>query len=387
METKLFSKYFIGIILINFIIFFVYYLLMVIIAFVAQNNLNATVSQAGLAAGIYVIGTLIARLVMGKQIELIGRKQVLRYSAIFYLLTTISYLFTPSIAILFIVRFLNGLAYGFISTATNTIVTAYIPDNQKGKGINYYGLSTSLAAALGPFIGMLLLNLTNFKFIIWVTIILVLIVTVCCFLFPVKNIILSEDQVNVLKSFSINGFIEKKAVFISTIAFIMGISYSTVITFLSSYSKSLDLSVAGSFFFVVYALIVTVTRPGMGQLFDTKGEKYVMYPSYIFLTIGIIILGFASNSLTLLLSGAVIGFGYGTFMSNGQAISLKLVTEDRIGISLSTYFIGLDLGLGIGPYIMGIIKSHMSYQNLYLLASILPMLCLMTYFAAKKKYN
>lgn len=387
METKLFSKYFIGIILINFIIFFVYYLLMVIIAFVAQNNLNATVSQAGLAAGIYVIGTLIARLVMGKQIELIGRKQVLRYSAIFYLLTTISYLFTPFIAILFIVRFLNGLAYGFISTATNTIVTAYIPDNQKGKGINYYGLSTSLAAALGPFIGMLLLNLTNFKFIIWVTIILVLIVTVCCFLFPVKNIILSEDQVNVLKSFSINGFIEKKAVFISTIAFIMGISYSTVITFLSSYSKSLDLSVAGSFFFVVYALIVTVTRPGMGQLFDTKGEKYVMYPSYIFLTIGLIILGFASNSLTLLLSGAVIGFGYGTFMSNGQAISLKLVTEDRIGISLSTYFIGLDLGLGIGPYIMGIIKSHMSYQNLYLLASILPMLCLMTYFAAKKKYN
>lgn len=387
METKLFSKYFIGIILINFIIFFVYYLLMVIIAFVAQNNLNATVSQAGLAAGIYVIGTLIARLVMGKQIELIGRKQVLRYSAIFYLLTTISYLFTPSIAILFIVRFLNGLAYGFISTATNTIVTAYIPDNQKGKGINYYGLSTSLAAALAPFIGMLLLNLTNFKFIIWVTIILVLIVTVCCFLFPVKNIILSEDQVNVLKSFSINGFIEKKAVFISTIAFIMGISYSTVITFLSSYSKSLDLSVAGSFFFVVYALIVTVTRPGMGQLFDTKGEKYVMYPSYIFLTIGLIILGFASNSLTLLLSGAVIGFGYGTFMSNGQAISLKLVTEDRIGISLSTYFIGLDLGLGIGPYIMGIIKSHMSYQNLYLLASILPMLCLMTYFAAKKKYN
>ena len=109
---------------------------MVIIAFVAQNNLNATVSQAGLAAGIYVIGTLIARLVMGKQIELIGRKQVLRYSAMFYLLTTISYLFTPSIAILFIVRFLNGLAYGFISTATNTIVTAYIPDNQKGKGIN-----------------------------------------------------------------------------------------------------------------------------------------------------------------------------------------------------------------------------------------------------------
>jgi MFS family permease len=358
---------------------------MVIIAFVAQKNLHATVSQAGLAAGIYVIGTLVARLIMGKQIELIGRKQVLRYSAIFYLLTTISYLFTPTIGILFIVRFLNGLAYGCISTATNTIVTAYIPDNQKGKGINYYGLSTSLAAALGPFLGMLLLNLTTFNFIIWVTIILVLIVTICCFLFPVNNITLSDSQIKVLKSFSINGFIEKKALFISTIAFIMGISYSTVITFLSSYSKSLNLTVAGSFFFVVYALIVTITRPGMGQLFDSKGEKYVMYPSYLFLTIGLIILGFASNSFILLLSGAIIGFGYGTFMSNGQAISLKLATEDRIGISLSTYFIGLDLGLGVGPYIMGIIKSHISYQNLYLLASILPILCLLAYLSSTKR--
>lgn len=358
---------------------------MVIIAFVAQNNLNASVSQGGLAAGIFVIGTLFARLIMGKQIELIGRKQVLRYSAVFYLITTIFYLFTPTIGILYLVRFLNGFAYGCVSTATNTIVTAYIPEGQNGKGINYYGLSTSLAAALGPFIGMLLLNLTSFTFIVWFTIILVLIVAVSCFFFPVKNINLSDHQVKVLKSFSLNGFIEKKTLFISTVAFIMGISYSTVVTFLSSYSKSLNLTVAGSFFFVIFALVVTFTRPGMGQLFDTKGEKYVMYPSYLFLTIGLIVLGFSSNNITLLLSGAIIGFGYGTFMSNGQAISLKLVGEDRIGISLSTYFMGLDLGLGVGPYIMGIIKSYMSYRNLYVLASILPILCLLLYFLAHSR--
>ncbi|MBL3921690.1 MFS transporter, partial [Bacteroides thetaiotaomicron] len=74
---------------------------------------------------------------------------------------------------LYLVRFLNGFGYGTVSTATNAIVTAYIPASKKGEGINYYGLSTSLAAAVGPFLGMILLNMTDFRFIIWFSIVLV----------------------------------------------------------------------------------------------------------------------------------------------------------------------------------------------------------------------
>ena len=43
--------------LINFLVFLIYYLLIVIIAVVAKENLHATASQAGLAVGIYIIGT------------------------------------------------------------------------------------------------------------------------------------------------------------------------------------------------------------------------------------------------------------------------------------------------------------------------------------------
>lgn len=148
---------------------------------------------------------------MGKQLELLGRKMVLRVGAIFYLVTTVAYLFTPTIGVLYLVRFLNGFGYGTVSTATNAIVTTYIPKSKHGEGINYYGLSTSLAAAIRPFIGMILLNLTNFQFIIWFSIVLIAIVTIACFAFPVRNIQLSEDlKKKVLSSWSIHSFIEKK---------------------------------------------------------------------------------------------------------------------------------------------------------------------------------
>ncbi|MGK0552771.1 MFS transporter [Enterococcus faecalis] len=375
-NEKLFNKGFVSITLINFIVYLVYYLLMVIIAVIAQDNLHATLGQAGLASGIYIIGTLLARLFMGKTLELIGRKQVLRYGALFYLITTIAYLYMPNIGILYLVRFLNGFGYGTVSTATNAIVTAYIPKAKKGEGINYYGLSTSLAAAIGPFIGMVLLNSTSFYFIILFSIVLIFLTTVACFVFPVKNIHLTPEHKANLSRWTVDSFIEKKVLFVTFIAFLMGLAYSSVLSFLSSYAKVIDLVSASSYFFVVYALVITATRPLSGRIFDKRGENYVMYPSYLFLTVGLFLLSITTNSWMLLVSGGLIGLGYGTFMSNGQAVCLKeSPSSHRIGIALSTYFIGLDLGLGVGPYILGELHDFLSFQGLYLFAGFIPLVC------------
>ena len=80
---KLWNKGFITITLINFIVFLVYYCFVVITAKFATQELGASAAQAGFAAGIYIIGTLIARLYIGKVLELVGRKAILRWGMIF----------------------------------------------------------------------------------------------------------------------------------------------------------------------------------------------------------------------------------------------------------------------------------------------------------------
>lgn len=379
MEEKLFNKGFLTITIINFIVYLVYYLMMVIIAVVAHDQLHASFGQAGLASGIYIIGTLIARLIMGKELELIGRKRVARWGAILYLITTIAYLAVPTIAVLDGVRLLNGFAYGMTSTALNAIVTEFIPEKRKGEGINYYGLSTSLAAAIGPFIGLLLLNATSFQFIVILSAILIGISMVALFAVKINNVTLSAAHLAELKSWKVSSFIEFKVLLIAGIGFLMGLSYSSVLAFLASYAETLHLVAISSFFFVVYAGIVTLTRPMSGRIFDRFGENYVMYPSYLFLAFGLVILAFAHNGFVLLLSGAFIGLGYGTFMSNGQAVTLKLVTSHRIGIALSTYFIGLDLGLGVGPYVLGALHNALSFRELYLVSAVIPIVSAILY--------
>lgn len=380
MEEKLFNKGFIAVTSINFIVYLVYYLMMVIIAVIAHEELHASFGQAGVASGIYIIGTLVARLIVGKELELVGRRQIARWGVVFYLATTIAYLFVPNILVLDTVRLLNGFAYGMTSTALNAIVTDFIPDNRRGEGINYYGLSTSLAAAIGPFVGLMLLNATSFHFIVLLSVVLIAAAMVALFMIKITNVTLTDAHRQALKSWKISSFVEYKVGLIALIGFLMGLSYSSVLAFLASYAESLNLAAVSSFFFVVYAGIVTITRPMSGRIFDRFGENMVMYPSYIFLTIGLIILGLTHHGVTLLLSGAFIGLGYGTFMSNGQAVTLKLVSARRIGIALSTYFIGLDLGLGVGPYAFGALHGYVPFRDLYFIAAIIPIISAILYY-------
>lgn len=365
---------------INFVVYLIYYLLMVIIAVVAKDELGASLSEAGLASGIFIVGTLLARLQFGKAIELYTRRRTLYGGLLFYLVTTLLYFYIPNLTVMYIIRLLNGLAYGIVSTATNTIISACIPADKRGEGINYYGLSTSLAAAVGPFLGMFLMLITDFRFIIGLCTVLVIACAVGCVFLHVDEIALSEEERAYMKAISVDNYVERRVMTISLIGFLMGFAYSSVLTFLASYAREIHLVQAGTFFFVVYAVVITVTRPLTGIIFDRKGENYVLYPCYLCLAAGLFLLYATGTAWQLLLAGVFVGLGYGTFMSNGQAVCIKLTPPHRVSVALSTYFVALDLGLGVGPYVLGMLHCMLTFPQLYAVAGVIAIVCFFLYY-------
>ena len=379
-DEKLWTKEFILDTLINFLIYIIYYMLMVIIASEAIQTLNASMSEAGLASGIFILGTLLARMVAGHSIELYGRKFMLYAGIGFYLGTTLLYFFVDSLALLYVVRCLNGIGYGIASTATSTIVSSIIPMARRGEGINYYALSMSLAAAVGPFLGMLMQHTLPFNYIIDFCVAMLVVCLAAVVALKVPEMELSEEKKAALREVNIANFLEPKVTSISIVAFIMGVSYSSVLSFLATYSQELGLIGAGTIFFLVYALTITLARPVAGVMFDRKGEDFVMYPTYACLAIGLLLLSITTESWMLLLAGVFVGLGYGAFMSNGQAICVKLVSEYRIGVAVSTYFIALDLGLGVGPYALGAFKESIGFGGIYSVCGIAAFLCAGLYY-------
>jgi MFS family permease len=378
-RTRLWTKDFVIVSSINFFITLIFYLLMVTLAIYAVNELDASTSEAGLISGIFIIGTLIGRLFIGRFIDSIGRKKTLFIGLIFFTLTTILYFVDLGIGFLLVNRLIHGMAMGMASTATGTIVAQIIPPTRKGEGIGYYSMSATLATAIGPFIGLFMAQNTSFQVIFSFCLALGVISLITAFFLYVPALKVTA-KVTESKGFKLSNFIEPKALPISIITLLLAFCYSSVLSFISFYAIEIDLVNTASFFFVVYAVAVLLSRPFSGPLMDRKGSNFIMYPAFIIFGVGLLLLSMTTNSFTLLAAGFLIGLGFGNMQSSSQAIAVKLTPPHRMGMATSTFFIMLDAGLGFGPYILGFIIPVTGYSTLYVILGVVVILTSVLYY-------
>lgn len=124
----------------------------------AIETYGISVSNAGLVASIFVLGSLVGRLLVGKFTARFGMLNVLIFGLLGAVIVSFSYFFANGIVTLLLIRILHGFTVGLVSTTTGTICVQITPPSRKGEGISYYSLSAVLGTAIGPFIGMLLTN-------------------------------------------------------------------------------------------------------------------------------------------------------------------------------------------------------------------------------------
>ncbi|MCM3585828.1 MFS transporter [Mesobacillus maritimus] len=383
-KPKLWTKDFIIVSSVNFFLTLVFYLLIVIMGVYAVDEFQATTSQAGLVTGIFIVGALIGRLLIGRNIDFIGRKKTLFLGLILFTIATSFYFIQLGIGFLLLTRFLHGVTLGIASTATGTIVAQIIPNTRKGEGIGYYSMSATLATAIGPFIGLYMSQHTSTHIIFSLCLALGVFSFITAFFVYVPQVESSNDATE-KKGIKLSQFVEPKAVPIAVITLVVAFCYSSVLSFINFYAIEIDLVNAASFFFLVYSIAVLISRPFTGRLMDVKGANYVMYPAFILFAAGMMILASAHNSFTLLLGGVLIGLGFGNMQSCTQAIAVKLTPSHRMGLATSTFFIFLDAGLGFGPYLLGFFIPMMSYSMLYMILGVVVLASTGLYFVMHGK--
>ena len=384
-QSKLWTKDFIIMSSTSFFISLVYFLLMTTLAVYAIQQFSASESMAGLAASIFVIGAVFSRLFTGRYIEIIGRKKVLFTGLLLFLAATLLYFTITNMYLLLLVRFIHGAAFGISTTALATIVMDIIPTERRGEGTSYFSLNITLATSIGPFLGLYLSQHADFSMIFIVCTVLSMISVIISLFSKIPRSAMTDDQRNSLKGFKLSSFLEKKAVPISLMITIMGFAYSGVLSFITAYATEINLIEAASFFFLVYSIVLLISRPFTGKLLDKKGDNFVIYPAIISLAIGLLILSQSYNSFTLLLASVFIALGFGTMQSCFQAIAIKESPQHRVGLATSTFLICMDLGVGIGPFLLGSIIPMFGFRGLYLTLAIVVFLSILLYFSLHGK--
>ncbi|WP_375200450.1 MFS transporter [Bacillus sp. RS11] len=387
-RDRLWTKDFLIVSLINFTITLIFFLLMVTIAGYAVEHFGASTSTAGLVSSIFIIGTLFGRLGAGRIIGDWGSKKTLFCGLLLFMLSTMSYFFAVNLTLLMLNRLVQGIALGVASTATGTIIAQILPSNRRGEGIGYYSLSAILATAIGPFVGILLTQLfEDFRMIFAVDSVLAIICFLMYFIVTVPDVPKKAKEMVEKTSFKLSNFIEMRAVPIAFVGLVIGFAYSGVMSFMTFYAKELDLVSAGSYFFIIYAIVILATRPFTGKLLDSRGANIVVYPCLVIFAIGMYAFSSATSSVVFLLAAACIGIGYGNFNSVAQAIAIKVTPNERLGLATSTYFILYDLGLGVGPYFLGFFVPTMGYSAIFFAMVFVILLSIFLYYFLYGKYE
>ena len=370
----IFSKNFVAISLINMLGLAGYYAIFVVSTRYLAEVFHASTGMAGLATGIIVIGCLVGRFFTGSIVQTAGYLRVLVTGVLLYLFTNIAYFFADSLALIFLVRFISGVAIGIIGTVTGTIVAVIVPAQYHGRGIAYFSMSTALALCFGPFIGIALLGSLGYEGIFAIGTGLA-----CVNLLLLPLVRVKAQRGHLAHKLTLADFIEPKLIPFSLLVCATCLAWGNIQAFMAAYARAFDVVAAASSFFLVYAIAILLSRPFSGKIYDAHGAPIILYPSLILLTASLALLWGVHEGWSVLLAGALAGLGFGNFQSVAQVSAISMVTRERYAQATSTFYIFFDLGLGLAPYLAGHAAPFVGYDGIYGLNAVVVALCIVWY--------
>lgn len=357
-----------------------YFTLLINITGFATVTFGATSAEGGLAAGLYVIGGLISRVCLGKYVEMVGRKKMLIFGLLIALVMSATYFFVSSMAVLYVVRFLHGTAYGLSSTCTNDIIAKIVPSGRRGEGLGYFLLSITIATAIGPFLGMSFGQHGNYDAVFTVGLVMYTAALVMALFLKVPEETLTDEQKIQARSFNIRHLFQFSAVPLAVTCMVFYFSYSGVLSFISSYAADIDMVEAATYFYLAVAVGTLVSRLTTGKIYDMRGPNIVMYPAYLAFFVGMVAFSQASSAWVLLCAGFIIGYGVSIVYSIDQAIVVSKSPAHRYGVTTSTFAAIVDLGTGLGPTVLGFLISFAGYREMYLICAFVSLVSLVMYW-------
>lgn len=290
-------------------------------------------------------------------------------AVVIHAICTFGYHFIDGMLFLCTLRFVQGMTYGMASATT---VASIVPESRRGEGIGYFTLSITLGSAIGPFLGISLPQINPLYA-------LVLCDVVLAFILNITEIKVGFRQRVEVKSFRLRTFFEPTAIPISIVALLGAIGYSAVMSYIGTYSETIGLLLGGSLFYIAYSIACLIFRPISGVMIDRYGNHVVMVPILFTMILGFVAIALAHSNLVLLLGAVLVGIGYGSIPSAGQTIAVQKVKLNKFSLATSTLYIALDLGNGIGPYILGMVVPIYGFRAVYMCSAIAALLAFLFY--------
>ncbi|WP_305804648.1 MFS transporter [Stenotrophomonas sp. YIM B06876] len=337
----------------NFLLGMSFYLLMPTLPFHLLEQLQVGEATVGGILASYVIAALLVRPFSGFIVEHFNAKHAYLVALAAYVVFTSGYLFAHTVLAFVIVRLGIGVTFAVLSTAASTQAIDIIPSARRGEGIGLFGLMSSLAMALGPMSGLWLMDRYPFAVIFKAAVIAGVagLLVACRVRSPRKR---RRPAVAVL---SLDRFLLVRGLPLAFTLAVIGLGYGMLLAFAAIYGKQLGALNTG-LFFTLMAVGMMVSRAFSGRLIDGGRVVLVTNSGTAAVVLGLGLIALAQGPALYLLSGLLAGFGFGVVYPAYQTMMVNLGGHAQRGTAVATYFSALDVGIGLGMLLAGVIAAR-----------------------------
>lgn len=349
--------------------------------------------SAGMLVTVFTFSALLFRPVFGGMVDHRGRKPVLLIGLVIFAVSSVSLVFVHQVFVIFVIRFVQGIGLSAFSGSLGTIVADVVPEERLAEGVGYFGLTGTVAMAIGPVTALWAIEAFGYETSFYMTFgVAVFSVVLGLFMNYEKQSDFAvffethrkarESQENTKKS--VFSFIEKTSLRPCLIAFFTVLPVSVILSFMPLYAIERDIQNIG-YFFTVYSIAMVLARVFGGKLVDRYGHLIVYIPASIMLVIMYVLLGAAQNIWMVLIAAALYGVGFGSVQPIFNAMVLKLSPDNRRGAANATYYATMDLGFGLGSFIWGSVSQYYGFGAVFYTGAIISSFSVLLYFVVLHK--
>ena len=362
--SKSFSKYFLITFLLSLLVVGSSNLIQTVIPLYMSINLGSTLSEIGLIISISSTSAIILRPFLGFLVDRIDRRCLLLISLSAIGLIYLAYIFVKTPTSFGILRFIQGIPLTIATTTFSAIASDLIQDDRMGEGLSYFTLTNTLAIAIGPSVGIALLNngWNGLPFLVSS-----IIVFLCC---------IASLQIKVTNkkrktgAFSLNQISNLKIGWLIFTGSLVYFGIPGIMTYSTLYSKAMGISNI-SLAYTIYGVGLVCTRLLAAKLIDKHGATKVGTISITILMIGFTLIGVYPTRYGLFIGSLILSVGCGMITPTLLTMAVNVVGSNRRGSAIAMIFTSFDIGMGLGSWLFGRVADIFGNFNIaYLLCAV-----------------
>ncbi len=307
----------------------------------------------GYIISLFTLAAAISRPFSGKLTDKIGRVPIMAFGSVVCFILGGLYPAVHTVGGFLLLRFFHGFSTGTKPTATAAYVADLIPSQRRGEAQGMLGIFTATGMSIGPALGGFMANQFGINPMFYSSSVAALL-SIAILLSLKESLPEKKRKKFSFKYFRIglNDILEPRVIHIFWIFLLMTFSSGVIHTIIPDASKVAGWTNKG-LYFSIYTIASILIRFSFSKLSDQKGRIPVLKYSMVLLFISMVILAWKINTSTIIISAICFGFSYGFNTPTISAWANDLGHKYRMGRAMSTVYMALEIGIGLGALFTG----------------------------------